>query len=42
MLEYVVGFIACIFGYKYLEEEGKNGEEIEKGRRFTNTKTLEN
>ena len=42
MLEYVVGFIACIFGYKYLEKGEENGEEIEKDRRFTNTKTLEN
>tara|TARA_Y100001970_G_C14249921_1_gene871056 strand:+ start:674 stop:796 length:123 start_codon:yes stop_codon:yes gene_type:complete len=40
MLEYVVGFIAYIYCYKYLEDDEEKGEEIE--RRFTNTKTLEN
>ena len=37
MLEYVVGFIACIYYYKYFGEEKEEGEKIEEGRRFTNT-----
>ena len=40
MLEYVVGFIACIYYYKYSEEDNKEGEKIEEGRRFTNTTSV--
>ena len=41
IIAYVVSFITCICCDKYLEEE-EDGEEIEIGRRFTSTKTLEN
>ena len=41
LVTYVVGFVTCICCYKYFEEE-EDGEEIEIGRRFTNTKTLNN
>ena len=40
LLTYVVSFITFICCYKYLEEN-EDGEEIEIGRRFTYTKTLE-